>query len=282
MYESLLEKDLPNLNAQENAGWCLSMTQKVFRAPVAHPHATAAWFATKFKHETREMPNVPVPVWFKWINNIKGDPNYGVDQGHAVSWIPGRGFLSSPGRGFGSQWFDSIVSIEKYFGCTFRGWSQDINGKRVARPVSVPAPAPSKPAQQNTGQGSDYRTIVELAGYVSASDAAKRQNSNSRVPAGDYKVFNQADGMVNITRDVNQPGWWINPADNIAPAPAAPGFAVGDTVAPNSKQIQDYAGIQVYAWHDSYTITELIGDRAVLSVGGTIWAAMRTSDIHKV
>ena len=271
-----------NTGANENAGWCLSMAQKVLNTPVANPDAWHAWLNAKYKHETRDLPNVAVPLFFSWINRIKGDPNYGKNQGHVVTWIPSVGkFLSSPGAGYGQQWFDSIVAVEKYFNATFVGWAEDLNGKRVAEPLPDQAPAPvAKPVL--TGQGGDYHLSVEVAGFVNANDAANHANSNSRVPAGDYKIYNESNGVVNITRDVNQPGWWINPSDNVAPAPAMPSFAVGDTVAPNSADTTDYNGTHVHAWDSSYVISELVGDRAVLKVRGAVWAAMRTSDIHKI
>jgi len=212
-YKSLVD---PDLTIQGMAGWCLSMTKSVFRAPAGYATAYKSWLAAKHKHETRELPNVAVPLYFSWI-----DPSDGENVGHIVAWIPGKGFLSSPGKGYGQQWFQSIVAVEKYFRCKFLGWTEDINGKRVAQWVAdaVPAPKPVVAPRPNTGQGGDFKVVKELSGYVSASDAANRSGSNSRVPAGDYKIFNQANGMVNVTRDVSQPGWWINPGDNQQPAP---------------------------------------------------------------
>lgn len=65
------------------------------------------------------------------------------------------------------------------------------------------------------------------------------------------------------------------------PAPSAPaGFAVGDRVAPTA--LVDYNGTRLVSYHDGYTITELTGDRAVLSVGGVVWAALNTGNLRKV
>lgn len=269
-----------NLDAKVNAGWCLSLQQKVFGTPVANPHATAAWNNAKYKNTSREMPNVAVPVFFKWVNNIKGDPNYGVDQGHVVAWVPGRGFFSSPGVGYGSTWFDSIVAIEKYFGCTYRGWAQDLNGKRVAEPLPVQPPVVVAPPV-TTGNGGDYYLDVEVNGYATSAQAAAREGSNSRVPAGGYKIFNEANGVVNITHDASQPGWWINPADDVAPAPApaAPAFAVGDVVVPTNPV--SYDGVHLKQWDPTYTISELNGDRAVLVARGAVWAAINVANIRK-
>lgn len=272
----------PDTTIKDNAGWCLSFTRRVFGAPAGTPDAYHAWLNAKFKHESRELPNVAVPLFFSWINKTKGDPAYGTNQGHACSWIPGRGFLSSPGSGYGQQWFGSLAEVERYFSCTFLGWTEDINGKRVAEPLPNQAPAPVA-APVVTGQGGDYHLAVQVPGFVNAGDAAAHHNATTEVAAGDYKIFNQANGMVNVTHDASQPGSWINPADNHAPAPApapaAPaGFKVGDVVVPTN--LVDYNGHGVSQFDKTYTITELTGDRAVLSARGQVWAAMRTSSIR--
>jgi hypothetical protein len=40
--------------------------------------------------------------------------------------------LSSPGSGYGHQWVDTINAVELYFNAKYVGWSEDINGLRVA------------------------------------------------------------------------------------------------------------------------------------------------------
>lgn len=69
------------------------------------------------------------------------------------------------------------------------------------------------------GNGTSYILQRSVPGYVSSIDAASTRNSNSTVPPGTYYVFNQARGMVNITRTPGVPGWWINPGNNVAVAP---------------------------------------------------------------
>ena len=65
-----------------------------------------------------------------------------------------------------------------------------------------------------------------------------------------------------------------------ASQPVSSGIAVGDTVKPI--QLVDYNGNRLASYHDSYTVSEISGDRAVLTVGGQVWAALRTSNITKV
>ena len=70
------------------------------------------------------------------------------------------------------------------------------------------------------------------------------------------------------------------PAPQPEPAPATSGFSVGDTVKPI--QLVDYNGNRLASYHSTYQISELHGDRAVLTAGGQVWAAMRTSNLSKV
>ena len=67
----------------------------------------------------------------------------------------------------------------------------------------------------------------------------------------------------------------------VAPTePTSSEFAVGDIVVPTAGV--DYNGTPVMSYHSQYTITELNGNRAVLSVDGVVWAAMNTANIRKV
>lgn len=64
------------------------------------------------------------------------------------------------------------------------------------------------------------------------------------------------------------------------PAPVAkPKFAVGDMVKP-IKPI-DYTGRSLIQYDASYVITQLDGDRAVLSARGSVWAAMNVANLRK-
>ena len=74
------------------------------------------------------------------------------------------------------------------------------------------------------------------------------------------------------------------PAPKPTPTPAKPAsFKVGDTVVPT--RLVDYDGRKLRQYDKTYTITELIGNRAVLCAKrngkDVVWAAMNTSDIKK-
>lgn len=122
----------PNLMVQDMGSYGLRFVQSVFDAPIRHQHCWAAWEATEFKHTPEEaLPNVPVVVWFSATNSSTLNQNWG----QATVWVPAeQAFLSNPpqsGR-FGQVWFDSIKDVEIAFQAQYVGWSEDINGLRIA------------------------------------------------------------------------------------------------------------------------------------------------------
>ena len=127
----------PDVSVTDSAGMCLRFTQSVWGAPVRYNSAWDAWNATTIKHDVNEnIPNdVGVLVWFEhW-----GTYGYYANWGHVVSWIPGRGYLSSPTNGVGQRWCSSIQEVERLFNSKYVGWSEDINGLRVAE-INKPKP----------------------------------------------------------------------------------------------------------------------------------------------
>jgi hypothetical protein len=129
----------PNTSATDGAGWCLRFTQTVWGAPARYNSAWDAWEATTLKHSTSEnIPNdIGVVVWFSHYGTY-GEPAYYANWGHVVSWIPGRGYLSSPTNGVGQKWLSSIQEVERAYNSKYVGWSEDINGLRVAEITSNP------------------------------------------------------------------------------------------------------------------------------------------------
>lgn len=128
----------PNPGVKDYAGFCLRFTQAVYGAPAQHSSAWEAWEATSYKHGTAEsIPAVSVPVWFSHYGTYGKPPTY-ANWGHVVAYIPGTGYLSSPGEGYGSQIFDSIQAVEAYFNAHYVGWSEDLNGLRIAEITNTP------------------------------------------------------------------------------------------------------------------------------------------------
>lgn len=138
----------PNPNTKDQAGFCLRFTQTVWSAPVRYSTAWQSWENTQYKHPTSEnIPNdVGVIVWFDHWGTYGGQ--YG-QYGHVVSWIPGKGYLSSPTSGYGQKWLSSIEEVERAYNATYVGWSEDINGLRVAI-IDTPQPKPSNNKKEET------------------------------------------------------------------------------------------------------------------------------------
>ena len=61
----------------------------------------------------------------------------------------------------------------------------------------------------------EYEVIANTIPVYSNSLNAKNQtNSNGRWEKGIYYIFNEANGMINITKKQNTAGAWINPIEN--------------------------------------------------------------------
>ena len=133
----------PNLSTQDNAGFCLRFTQTVWGAPVRYATAWEAWEATQLKHSvTENLPtDVGVLVWLDHYGTYGGVTG---QYGHVVSWIPGKGYLSSPTNGYGQKWLGSIEEVERAYNAVYVGWSEDINGLQVATINQKPKPKTRK------------------------------------------------------------------------------------------------------------------------------------------
>lgn len=85
---------------------------------------------------------------------------------------------------------------------------------------------------------------------------------------------------VRIVEYVEEPAPAPAPEPTPEPTPEPePEFQVGDVVVPT--RLVDYDGTPLVQYDDTYTITQISGDRAVLSARGQVWAAMNTNDIRK-
>lgn len=91
-------------------------------------------------------------------------------------------------------------------------------------------------------------------------------------------------GWSETLNDVRVVNWVADPKPAPAPEPKPDdGFKVGDIVVPT--RLVDYNGTPLVQYDDNYTITQISGDRAVLSAPRNgqmvVWAAMNTKDIKK-
>lgn len=60
-----------------------------------------------------------------------------------------------------------------------------------------------------------YPLLLDVPVYMSSKEAMERKNPVKTYAKGDYYIFNEANGMLNISKNSNQAGGWINPEDNV-------------------------------------------------------------------
>ncbi len=94
------------------------------------------------------------------------------------------------------------------------------------KPIALPAAPFSSPSSEQ------YNTIKDIRGYATSNMAANFIPPHSIVPMGTYFVFKRYAEMINITDVQGQPGWWINPSDNVLDPVVAPAPAIGTVPTP--------------------------------------------------
>lgn len=130
----------------------------------------------------------------------------------------------------------------------FKGW--------IASP-SNPQPVPTTPQKSNE----------IIADEVIAGKWGNDPERSQRLKAAGYN----RDAIQAIV-DAK-----LQPAAKPSPAPKKCDIGVGLTVVPT--RLVDYNGTPVRQYDPAYIVTQLTGNRAVLSARGCVWAAMRTQDL---
>jgi len=143
-----VQKFAPNLDAVAYPGQCLWLVEEAYNTPEPYTSmfqtARESWDASAFKHETNEMPGVPVPVYFSWTGTIDGVTK---DWGDCRIFVPGRGVFGSPlnwDDPLGNAWVADLNEVERLIpGAKYLGWTEDISGFRVVDYVETPTPEPT-------------------------------------------------------------------------------------------------------------------------------------------
>src|SRR5690606_20027249 len=98
---------------------------------------------------------------------------------------------------------------------TYKAFNE--NGKVVYEVTEEqPKPAPQPIAKK-------INIDKDIAGYYTAADAKSGKNKRTTVKKGEYFVFTESGGMMNVSKSANVAGSWINPNDNkavVTPKPA--------------------------------------------------------------
>jgi LysM repeat protein len=110
-------------------GWCLWWVQQAFRANHIYALAIQEWNANSYNHG-----DVPKGLWVPIFFKMRGVP-----AGHVAILAPDRSVYStsSPYTRYPIH-HSSIATLNSYYGgkLTYLGWSEDIGGVRVVKPVT--------------------------------------------------------------------------------------------------------------------------------------------------
>ncbi|MBO1267097.1 coiled-coil domain-containing protein [Arthrobacter cavernae] len=118
-------------------GYCLAFAQTAFGAGWAGPDAWTSWSTkTTVRHADRNWPlNVYFPIWFDgwWAGKRYGHVAIAYWNGSALK------IWSSPisNKPYADTW-TSIAQVEKNYGMTYVGWSEDVGGTRVIEAIIEP------------------------------------------------------------------------------------------------------------------------------------------------
>ena len=141
----------PRKNTVDLPGMCLRYAQSFFGAPARYASAWEAWQNQSYRHPASDpLPNVPVLLWFSHYGTYGAPAEY-KNWGHVAPLVPGDAIYSSPSTwnaGWSYSKFGTIAELERALNCTYVGWSEDINGLRVAEYVTD-QPKPKKRKNKN-------------------------------------------------------------------------------------------------------------------------------------
>lgn len=202
----------PNLNQTDYPGWCLRFVQSAYGGPHKYDYAWEQWEGSK--QHTDALPDVMVPVYFSWNGTIDG-----VDQnwGDVAIWVPGHGVFGTPllGGGLSNRWDKDVASRAAAIGggAKYVGWSEDLAGQAVVKPVAVPAPKPApKPTpvkERWVRIMGDYRTLYKTPG----ANPFQKLAPNAYGGHLDYQVLSTDGEYVQIHTQMFGMGWiFVGPA----------------------------------------------------------------------
>lgn len=209
-------------------------------------------------------------------------PNFGACRMNAQNGIPAvlvEGFFIDNEKDRSNYTTDA--ALDMLAGAYATAVINFLNLKKKSAPPEPVKPTPTKPAEI-------YVVKDELKGYNDSYSAKDRRNATVVVKAGEYFVFKEALGMLNVTKVSGKAGSWINPFDNVAPPNATPPkvtpsvrvISVGSTVKlKTGSRTYDGKKLLSFVYVGRYTVSEIKGDRAVVKLGRIVIAAMKLSDL---
>lgn len=95
---------------------------------------------------------------------------------------------------------------------------KDFAAKSVSETKKETKKEVKKEVKSKTATVKTYQVTKQHNGYATANDAKYKKNKKTTVPKGKYYVFNESQGMINVTTKKGVPGSWINPSETSAKA----------------------------------------------------------------
>ena len=291
-------------DAKKEAEVCLSILKgKQFEYPIYYdledPSMTGCGksvltqIATTFC-ETLESAGYYVGIYSNpnWLKNYL---NYNTVKKYTL-WLAHWG-VSEPSYECGLWQYSSSGSVSGISGRVDMNWGyQDFpteikNGKfngfgEAAKPVQPVEP--SKPATSNGFKVGDTVRVKKGAktydGGSLASFVYDRDHKISEL-SGDRAVITY-DGVVVAavnTADLTKAGSASSSTKPSKPSTSGSSIKVGDTVKVNKgAKTYDGGGLASFVYDRNHKVSEISGDRAVITYDGTVVAAVNTKDLTKV
>lgn len=182
----------PRLGTEDDPGMCLRFSQSFFGAPVRYRSAWEAWQNQTYRHPPSDpLPNVPVLLWYSHWGTY-GRPLSYENWGHVTPYVPGDAIYSSPDNpwaGWSQSRFSTIAEVERAFNCKYVGWSEDINGLRVAEPE----PATGKPSKRKKRKNKSMIIVY----YGNAAPKDEKFTGRWAVTGANYWVEMASQAEVN-------------------------------------------------------------------------------------
>ena len=203
----------------------------------------------------------------KWVARYGSKPQYVTSYG---MWQ-----TSSEGRisGYGEN-LDTDIAYKDYPTIIKEA---KLNGYGDEPQPTPPTPEPPTPTPPTYKYNIGDKVVINGQLYGNADGGNPGRVVSNKVT----NITRRADGHpypYNTTGDL---GWMAE--SSISPYTAPAGFAVGDKVVPT--KLVSYTGQKLVQYDDYYYITDLKGNRAVLSAKRNdkyvVWAAMNTANIKK-
>lgn len=294
-------------DAKKEAEVCLSILKgKQFEYPIYYdledPSMTGCGksvltqIATTFC-ETLESAGYYVGIYSNpnWLNNYL---NYNTVKKYTL-WLAHWG-VSEPSYECGLWQYSSSGSVSGISGRVDMNWGyQDFpteikNGKfngfgEAAEPVQPVEPSkPSKPATSNGFKVGDTVRVKKGAktydGESLASFVYDRDHKISEL-SGDRAVITY-DGVVVAavnTADLTKAGSASSSTKPSTPSTSGSCIKAGDTVkVKKGAKTYDGGSLASFVYDRNHTVSEVSGDRAVITYDGTVVAAVNTKDLTKV